>query len=60
MIDHLFTRITRDIGIHLDALNRRFIRWTTLSTGRLALAASADLTRSKPALVTENAFLRQL
>jgi len=59
MIGRLFTRVTRGIGIHLDALNQRFIRWTTLSTGRLAVAASADLTRSKPALVAENAFLRR-
>jgi putative transposase len=59
MIGRLFTGVTQGIGLHLDALNRRFIRWTTLSTGRLAVAASADLGRSKPALIAENAFLRQ-
>jgi len=59
MIDRLFTRITRAIGVRLDALNRRFIRWTTLSTGRIAVAVAADLTRSKPALIAEHALLRQ-
>jgi len=59
MIGRLFTRVTRGIGLHRDALNQRFIRWTTLSTGRLAVAALADLRRSKPALVAENTFLRQ-
>jgi len=59
MIGRLFTAVTRAIGVRLNALNRRFIRWTTLSTGRTAVAVAADLTRSTSALIAENAFLRQ-
>jgi putative transposase len=59
MIGRLFTGLGRVVGVHLDALNRRFIRWTTLSTERLPVAVAADLARSKPALIAENALLRQ-
>jgi len=59
MIGSLFARVTQVIGVQFDALNRRFIRWTTLSTSRFAVAAATDLTRSKPALIAENALLRQ-
>lgn len=55
----LFTNVRQAISAYLDALNRRFIHWTALSTGRHSAALVADLTRSKPALLAENALLRQ-
>ena len=44
---------------HFDALNRRVIRWTTPAVGGLVAGVLTDLTRSKAALVAENALLRQ-
>ncbi len=59
MIDRPFMRITQAIGVRLDALNRRFIRWATLLPGRIGVPVAADLARSMPALIGENALLRQ-
>jgi len=55
----LFASIRRAISVHLEALDRRFIRWTTLSTVRQGGALASDLTRSRSALIAENALLRQ-
>jgi putative transposase len=43
----------------LDILRTRFLRWTKPLTSSLPLATLADLGRSKPALIAENALLRQ-
>jgi len=59
MIRRVFMGIKQAIGVHFDALNRRFIRWTTLSTERHVIALSVDLTRSKSALIAENAVLHK-
>jgi transposase InsO family protein len=42
-----------------QAANRRLRRWTRTDNHTLTLNAAVDLTRSKPELVLENAFLRQ-
>jgi putative transposase len=43
----------------LDAVSSRFARWTKPLTSSLPLQSLADLSRSKPELIVENALLRQ-
>ncbi len=43
----------------LDALRPHFVRWMKPLTPSLALGTLADLGKSKPQLIAENAFLRQ-
>jgi putative transposase len=43
----------------LDVLRPHFVRWMKPLTPSLALGTLADLGKSKPQLIAENAFLRQ-
>jgi putative transposase len=47
------------IHLSLDSLDTRFVRWTRPFTPSLLLGSIADLERSKPELMAENALLRQ-
>jgi len=43
----------------LERIHRALLRWTKPATGTLAGGAIVDVSRSKAALVAENALLRQ-
>jgi putative transposase len=43
----------------LDIFRTRFLRWTKPLTSSSPVGTLADLGRSKPALIAENALLRQ-
>ncbi len=59
MLAHLFRRVAR-VGRHLaQALGRRLAAATTPATPVPIAGTLADLVRSRPALVAENALLRQ-
>lgn len=59
MLGHVVKHIKAAMQAHADALNRRVVRWTRPATGGLVGGTVMDLPRSKTALVTENALLRQ-
>jgi putative transposase len=59
MVLHLLESLSRLIHTCCDTLNRGVVRWTRPSPSGLVLGTAADLTRSKPALIAENALLRQ-
>src|SRR5262249_47647399 len=57
---HLLDRARRLARSAMDALRGGLLRWTRpATTGSLVLGAAADLVRSRPELVAENALLRQ-
>ena len=56
---HALNSILRLMRIGLQLLQQSFRDWTKPSTTSLMLGSLADLTRSKSALVAENALLRQ-
>ena len=51
--------LKRLIRLCLDRLHTRFVRWTRPPKTFLLLGTIADLGRSKPELIAENALLRQ-
>jgi len=57
-VTQLLTELTRVVGACFRTANRCFIRRTAPTVGTLAIGAVADLSRSKAALVAENALLR--
>ena len=59
MLARLLHRLTRTGRTALQALRRRLLAATTPSTAALIEGTLADLVRSKPELVAENALLRQ-
>ncbi len=59
MFAHLLQRITDSGRAAAHALHRRLLTATRPSTGPLVAGTLADLARSKPTLIAENAFLRQ-
>jgi len=56
---HVLNSILRLMRIGLQLLQQSFRDWTKPSTTSLMLGSLADLTKSKSALVAENALLRQ-
>ena len=59
MLKAIATAIKRGAWTFLHAVHRRLLAWTRPETGPLVGGAVSDLTRTKAALVAENAFLRQ-
>jgi putative transposase len=59
MVTTIWTAIRRRAQTALRALHRRLLAWTRPATGSLVVSTVGDLTRTKAALVAENAFLRQ-
>ena len=55
----ILTSLRRLLDGCLHALSSRLTRWTKPLTSSLPLSTLADLGRSKPELVAENALLRQ-
>ena len=55
----ILTAIRRRAQTALRALHRRLLTWLRPATGSVVGGAVGDLTRTKAALVTENALLRQ-
>jgi len=55
----LLMKLKSVVSACFRTVNQCFIRRTALAAGMLAVGALADLTRSKAALVAENALLRQ-
>jgi putative transposase len=51
--------LKRLVGIYVSVFCTRFVRWTKPLTSSLPHGTLADLTRSKPELMAENALLRQ-
>ena len=51
--------LKRLVCTSVSVLRTRFVHWTTPLTSSLPLGTLADLARSKPELVAENALLRQ-
>ena len=51
--------LKRLAGTSVEVLCARLVHWTTPLTSSLPLGTLADLARSKPELVAENALLRQ-
>lgn len=54
----ILSRLKRLVGTSVKVLRARFVQWTKPLTSSLSLGALADLARSKPELVAENAPLR--
>jgi len=59
MVTTIFGAIKRRGVASLGRVYRSLLRWTKPTTGTLAHGAIGDMTRSKAALVAENALLRQ-
>ncbi len=59
MVSGFPTRLLQLIGPRLRAMRTRLSRWAKPATGALIPGVVADLARSKPELVAENALLRQ-
>src|SRR5437773_3550313 len=55
----ILSRLKRLVGPPVKVLRARFLQWTKPLTSSLPLETLADLTRSKPELIAENALLRQ-
>jgi len=54
----ILSRLKRLVGTSVRVLRARCVHWTTPLTSSLPLGTLADLARSKPELVAENALLR--
>ncbi len=59
MLMTIWASIRRQAQPALRAVHRRLLAWTRPATGPLIGSAAGDLSRTKAALVVENAFLRQ-
>ncbi len=59
MLARLLREVTRTAHAALQALRRRLLAVTKPAAPPLVAATLADLLRSKPELVAENALLRQ-
>ena len=59
LLTTISTLVKRRALAALHAVHRRLIAWTRPATGPIVGGAVGDLTRTKAALVAENAFLRQ-
>ena len=59
MLRTIATAIKRGVRASLRAVHRRLLAWTRPATGPCVGSIVGDLTRTKAALVAENAFLRQ-
>jgi putative transposase len=55
----ILSRLKRLVLPSVKVLRARFVHWTKPLTSSLPLGTLADLARSKPELVAENALLRQ-
>src|SRR5262245_15868875 len=55
----ILTHLLQLKGSCLHVLQPRFVRWMKPLTAPLLLGTLADLSRSKPQLIAENALLRQ-
>lgn len=51
--------LKRLVGMSVSVLRTRFVHWTKPLTSSLPFGTLADLARSKPELIAENALLRQ-
>ena len=59
MFTTIWTAIRRCAQPALRAVHRRLLGWAKPATGARAGSVASDLTRTRAALVAENAFLRQ-
>lgn len=59
MVTTIWTAIRRRVQTALPALHHRLLAWTKPATGSLVGGVVGDLTRTKAALLAENALLRQ-
>ena len=59
MVTTIWTAIRRRAQPALHAIHHRLLAWTRPATGPRRGSIAGDLTRTKAALVAENAFLRQ-
>jgi putative transposase len=59
MLARVLTQIRRLPGTGLRAIRGRLARWTRPTTSSVVLGTAADMVRSKPELVAENALLRR-
>ena len=55
----ILSPLKRLMSTSVNRLRTRFVQWTTPLTSSLLLGTLADLIRSKPELIAENAILRQ-
>ena len=55
----ILSPLKRLMSTSVNRLRTRFVQWTTPPTSSLLLGTLADLIRSKPELIAENAILRQ-
>jgi putative transposase len=55
----ILSPLKRLMSTSVNRLRTRFVHWTTPPTSSLLLGTLADLIRSKPELIAENAILRQ-
>ena len=58
-VKRLLNSLKQLVILDVQWVHRRFMRWTKPSRSSLTLGVAADLFRSKPQLVAENALLRQ-
>jgi putative transposase len=58
-VNRILTHLKRLIAFCMAMLHTRFVRWTKPPTTSLLFGTIADLGRSKPELIAENALLRQ-
>src|SRR4051794_39302797 len=59
MLSQFFASVSRVVRSGLKLLKWKINAWTKPNTAALAISALADITRTKPELIAENAFLRQ-
>ena len=55
----ILSRLKRLVVPSVKVMHARFVHWTKPLTSSLPLGTLADIARSKPELVAENALLRQ-
>jgi hypothetical protein len=55
-VKHVLTHIKKQVIFGFQRLQSRFVRWTKPISNSLLLGTGADLFRSKPQLVAENAL----
>jgi putative transposase len=55
----ILSRLWQLVGPSVKTLRARCLQWTTPLTSSMPLQTLADLARSKPGLIAENALLRQ-
>jgi putative transposase len=58
-LNPILSCLKRLVGASVNVLRNRFVQWTKPLTSSLPLGTLADLARSKPELMAENALLRQ-